>query len=168
MDMINWEAVGAVGEVVGAFAVVFTLVYVSKQIRAGNRALQTTIRDSAFHQLQEWNNTIMKDERLGLLFQRGARDMESLDEWERARVGYVMFSFFKIFENIYLHYVDGSVSPGVWERNNPIFFTYARQPGCKYYWNRRRDTFDPRFREVVDNIETTPLAPGHEVSNLPM
>ncbi|MEH6593310.1 MAG: hypothetical protein V7746_23775, partial [Halioglobus sp.] len=34
---MNWEAVGAFGEVVGALAVVVTLVYLARQIR-GNAA----------------------------------------------------------------------------------------------------------------------------------
>jgi hypothetical protein len=50
---VNREAIGAIGEVLGAAAMVATLVYVSRQIREQNRPLQTNTRDSAFHQLQE-------------------------------------------------------------------------------------------------------------------
>ena len=33
---MNWDAVGAIGEIVGAFAVVLSLVYLSIQIRTQN------------------------------------------------------------------------------------------------------------------------------------
>ena len=36
---MNWEAIGAVGEVVGAIAVVSTLIYLAVQIRHNNRSL---------------------------------------------------------------------------------------------------------------------------------
>ena len=35
--MINWEAIGAVGEVVGALAVVVSIVYLAIQIRQSGR-----------------------------------------------------------------------------------------------------------------------------------
>ena len=34
---MNWDAVGAVGELVGAVAVVATLVYLARQVQASNR-----------------------------------------------------------------------------------------------------------------------------------
>jgi hypothetical protein len=34
---VDWNAVGALGEVLGAIAVVFTLAYLAKQVRQSNR-----------------------------------------------------------------------------------------------------------------------------------
>ena len=53
---MNWEAIGAVGEVVGAIAVLATLLYIVAQIRLSNRiaiaSSETSIR-SSFGQLNE-------------------------------------------------------------------------------------------------------------------
>ncbi len=35
---MNWEAFGAIGEVAGAAGVIVTLMYLSSQVRASNRA----------------------------------------------------------------------------------------------------------------------------------
>ncbi len=48
---MNWEAIGAIGELLGAMAVVISLVYVASQVKSGTQALKTTTRDSAFHSL---------------------------------------------------------------------------------------------------------------------
>ena len=37
--MINWEAIGAVGEIAGAIAVIATIFYLSLQIRQNSRSL---------------------------------------------------------------------------------------------------------------------------------
>ena len=37
---MNWDAVGAIGEIVGALAVVITLVYLAIQVRQNTRHLQ--------------------------------------------------------------------------------------------------------------------------------
>ena len=39
---MNWEAIGALGEVLGAVSVLVTLLYLSRQISASNKALDTT------------------------------------------------------------------------------------------------------------------------------
>jgi hypothetical protein len=39
---MNWQAVGAIGEILGALAVLITLVYLSKQIRQNTRSMDET------------------------------------------------------------------------------------------------------------------------------
>ncbi len=46
---MNWDAVGAVGEILGAIAVFVSLIYLAVQTRNNTRAL----RSSAFHQVRE-------------------------------------------------------------------------------------------------------------------
>jgi hypothetical protein len=162
---MNWEAFGAIGEVVGAAAVVVSLIYVSIQLRSGARALQTTTRDSVFKSLQEWNLVCMAEPRVGWIFQNGARDFEGLDDEDRARYLHVMFSFYKLFENIYLHYLDGVVPLEIWEPNLQMLTAYATQPGGRKYWESRQAAYDPRFNAVVEGLTPGPVAPVHTISS---
>jgi len=163
---MNWDAFGAIGEVVGATAVVVSLVYVSIQLRSGTRALQTTTRDSVYKQLQEWNLVVMGDPRLGWIFQKGSTDFESLEEKERARYLHVMYSFFKTFENIYLHHLEGVVPLELWEPNLKMLTVYATQRGGRMYWEQRKAAYDPRFNAVMERLEPGLMAPGHSVSSI--
>jgi hypothetical protein len=43
---MNWEAIGSIGEIVGAIAVVATLGYLATQIRSNTRALSAQTRHS--------------------------------------------------------------------------------------------------------------------------
>jgi hypothetical protein len=163
---VNWEAIGALGEVLGAAAVVATLLYVSRQLREQNRALTTTVRDSAFQQLQEWNYQIMADARLGHLFQRGAAtgDWDEFSPEERSRLIHTFYSFFKVFENIYVHTAEGSLPPEVWDRNCQVFFAYAAQPGCRHYWQHRRGALDNRFVNLLEHLAPPTLRTGLEIT----
>jgi len=163
---MNWEAVGAMGEVLGAAAVVATLLYVSRQLREQSRALTTNVRDSSFHQLAEWNYQVMADAQLSHLFQRGA----ATDNWddfspeERSRLIHVFYSFFKVFENVFLHTEEGSAQQTVWEQNCQVFFAYASKPGCIRYWTQREATLDPRFVQVLRTLDSPELKTGLEIS----
>lgn len=163
---MNWEAIGAAGEVLGAAAVVATLLYVARQLHEQNRALTTSVRDSAFQQLQEWNYQIMSDPGLGHLFQRGAAtdDWDEFSAEERSRLIHTFYSFFKVFENIYLHTAEGSAPPEVWDRNCQVFFAYAAQPGCRHYWHHRRAALDDRFVNLLENLGPPSLKTGLQIT----
>lgn len=162
---MNWDAIGAMGEVLGAVAVVATLLYVSRQLREQARALTTGVRDSAFQQLATWNYQVMADPHLSHLFQRGA----ATDDWgefspeEQSRLIHVFYSFFKVFENVYLHTAEGSADHRVWEQNCRVFFAYASKPGCIRYWTQREATLDPRFVEVLRSMDPEGLKTGLEI-----
>lgn len=162
---MNWEAVGAIAELMGAVAVVATLLYVARQLEEQSRALSTTVRDSAFHQLQEWNYQIIADPLLANLFQNGAvsEDWSELSRADQARLIHVFYSFFKVFENIYVHAAEGSVAEDVWEQNCQVFFAYASQAGCRRYWQQRKATFDPRFLAVLENQPEPRVLPGSKL-----
>ena len=157
---MNWDAAGALGEIVGAIAVVITLAYLAAQIRSGNRALRTSVRDSAFRQLQDWNNQLVADEHFPLMFHRGLEDFDSLDAGERARFLHLAFSFVKLFENFYLHHRDGSLPIEGFEGTKAVFLVYIHRPGMRRYWAERRGFFDAGFVRYVDNSEAPPLESG--------
>ena len=52
---MNWEAIGAVGEILGAIAVIGSLIFVGVQIRGNTRATQT----AAAHNLTNTFNSVI-------------------------------------------------------------------------------------------------------------
>ena len=163
---MNWEAIGTVAELVGAIAVVISLIYLASQLRSSSRAFKTSLRDTALKSLMEWNYNMLADPDLGWIFQKGIKDFDSLEERDRARLIHVLFSFFKVFENIYLHYLEGSVDKDVWEQNYKLLSLYASQPGAKNYWNSRYETFHPRFQHLLDLMEQPEIVPGHVFASI--
>jgi hypothetical protein len=160
---MNWEAIGALGEITGAAAVVITLVYLAAQVRAGNRALRTSVRDSVFRQIQDWNNQLVADEELPLLFHTGLGDLEALSDKERARFLHIAYSFIKLYENLYLHHKDGSLDDATWHGTKAVFSVYMLRPGLQHYWEQRRAFFNPDFGRMVDALESIETKAGAEV-----
>ncbi len=150
---MNWEAIGAIGELLGAIAVVISLIYVALQVRSGTQALKTSTRGAAFRSLQEWNYAVLSEPDLAWIFQRGMAEPQVLDEHQQARFVHLMFSYLKLFENIYLHLLDGSVGAEAWEHNKEVLAAFANLPGTQRYWSGRRPIFDPRFADVFDSLE---------------
>ncbi len=163
---MSWDAIGAIGEIIGAAAVVITLVYLAAQVGAANRSLRTSVRDSAFRQIQDWNNQLVSEPDLPLVFHRGLEDFDSLDEAGRARFLHMAYSFVKLYENLYLHHVDGSLPDDAWDGTRTTFMVYMGRPGLREYWEQRRGFFHEGFVRFVEAIEAPAMKSGVEVSKL--
>lgn len=150
---MNWNEVSALSDLIAAISVVISLIYLAIQVKSSARAFRATIRDSAFRSLEEWNHVMMSDESLASLFQKGCSNFNSLEDKELARFNHATYSFFKLFESIYIHYLEGSVGKDAWENNSHILIIYATQPGMQRYWKVRQKIFDPRYIEFINAIE---------------
>ena len=78
---MNWEAIGAVAEILGAVAVVASLVYLGRQIHQSNAQSQADARYSFLDAYGQLSLTIAANKDLASVFRRGMQGLE-LDEDE--------------------------------------------------------------------------------------
>ena len=72
---MNWEAISAIGQIVGAIAVVISLIYVAREIRRNARTERVASMDS----LNRWLREVAEHPHLGELYYRGIHDFDSLE-----------------------------------------------------------------------------------------
>jgi len=157
---MSWDSVSAVSEVIAAIAVVISLIYISAQVRSGAETFKATFRDSSFSSLMEYNYAILADADLAWIFHKGMRNLDELSETQQARALHVFYAFFKLWENIYLHYLAGSVDDSVWRNNSKVLFAYGAMPGAQSYLRERMPIFEPRFQQLLKGIEPTMSTSG--------
>ena len=150
---MNWTAIGAVGEVFGAVAVVLSLIYVAAQVRHNTTALSRAASADAIAGIRHWNETLIGDPVMAQIFSRGVEDMNSLDEDGRARFVVLMLNFLKTFEDMHYQFSKGAMEPEVWlgwEQLGRIYFT---RPGIRQYWGERWQVFSPAFQAWMEGLE---------------
>ncbi len=79
---MEWDAVGAIGEIIGATAVVLTVFYLALQIRSSRQAANS---ETERHLLQVWDDNfaaLAADTGVASIMTRGFRDVSSLTEEE--------------------------------------------------------------------------------------
>ena len=79
---MNWEAIGAVGEILGAVTVVATIFYLSLQIRQNTRSQSIAIFESAMSGYNEIDYFIFGDVERASIIRRANVDFDSLNEDE--------------------------------------------------------------------------------------
>ena len=62
--MMNWDAISAIAELLGAVAVLATLVYLAFQIKQANTNIPATVSQSQADNQQRWMADLAKDAEL--------------------------------------------------------------------------------------------------------
>jgi hypothetical protein len=97
-ERVNWEAIGAVGQVVGAIAVVVTLAYLSIQIRSSARATEAQVSASLSAEMERLMVALSQDDSLVeamLVAQRGGE----ITETQTAKLTYWFGGFLRVCES---------------------------------------------------------------------
>jgi hypothetical protein len=155
---MNWEALGAIGEIVGAVAVVVTLGYLAVQMRQNTRSVRASMFQSLVEQIVNFNRSFTEDPELAQTYLKGLEDLEGLSEADRARMTFTLFSHFQIFQSMYYQRQLFTIEPEYWESWRDTILMYYRLPGVQRWWQLRKDIFSKKFREFLEAEE-----PGHEV-----
>lgn len=96
---MNWEAIGAVGEIIGAIAVVTTLVFLALQLRQNTRAMdernkleRTAALDRHTDSVSRWRGDLARHEDLAEIWYKGIQN-KPLTEVEAARINNMYINF---------------------------------------------------------------------------
>jgi hypothetical protein len=158
---LNWSAIGAGGEVLGAVAVVLSLVYVAAQVRQNTKALRGAATANAIASLRDWNKELIGNPSVARIWGRGVESMDDLDEDGRAQFIVLAFNLFKTLEDMHFQFRQGSMDPEVWDGWESFAALYLKRPGSQQYWAHRRQLFSRPFRDWLDG-----LAPSEDLLSI--
>jgi hypothetical protein len=151
---MNWEAIGAVGEVVGASAVFISLLYLAIQIRASRRSDQIVAAAEADSAVRDWIGQIVCDEKLYDLYRRGLTDYESLSRSEKGRYSLLLFQLFRSGERGWVQRQMGLEDAGIWAGvEATIKFVFRTQGGTRFL-AKNSHFFRPEFCTAVQKMLT--------------
>lgn len=151
---MNWEAVGAVAESLGAIGVVATLIYLSKQVRENTASLRRATTHDALRSVADFNQFVAGDPALVDLFWRGTANPAELSAEEWHRFVSVASTLIRKFELLYLDHVDGTLSDDIWEAQANNIRTWMVKPGVVRWFEELGPHVHPSFRTFVTALPT--------------
>lgn len=144
------DALGNIGEIVGALGVVISLGYLASQIRQNTKAIKASSHHSLNDAFSAYLKLLIENQRAARILAVGVRDIRELDEEQRDTFYAVLSLLFNHFENTHMHYRQGLLDPEQWRRWAFAIGWYAGFPGIEVWWKNRAGIFPPAFREMVD------------------
>ena len=149
---MNWDAIGAIAEALGAIGVIVTLVYLSTQIRTNNIAIRT----STYLDLVNANHIRLatgSDPVLAELFDRGMQDPDSLKKIELFQFRQLILHQSRQFENMHYQYESRLIDEHLWEAWASSMKSFYSRPGAHQVWEKNAsDTFNKHFVAFIDAV----------------
>ena len=147
---MNWDALGALGEIAGAIGVIVTLIYLAVQIRANTIATQTASRQDVARDYQQISNLHL-DPRTAKAFRAGLWDYPNMPDEDRVLFATVVNNEALFFQGLYAQFENGQLEPETYGAYLLWFSSVISTPGGKEWWeDTARPIFLGRMLEAVD------------------
>ena len=156
---MNWEATGAVGEILGAIAVVATLGYLANQIRQSTRVAKADISQRMSEQVQALYMTVFANSDAAELVDRIGTNGEPIDGADSWRWYSFALSNIEHAENLYYQYRVGTLDKARFvSLMAPVHARFNLLPRLRHSWMLFRDQMEPDFRSHMDKhiVKDTP------------
>ena len=149
---MDWQAIGAIGEITGAFAVVLTLLYLAVQLKQNTGALRSTSWQAVQDAEQRFDSLLVNDPKLIALFLKGNTDgMDSLDTSERFQYFLIAKQLVDQFQTHHYQYELGMIEEAWWQTwISQYEEEIESSQGFRDMVKERYPHLRPSFREFVD------------------
>ena len=158
---MNWNALAAVAELIGAVAVVLSLLYLAAQIRQSTRTMRSAAFQSTIGFATAFAESLSRDPDLAAVFLAGISDYSSLNETDRLRFHFQMISMLRRYENMHYQSRMGLLHDEQWEGLRESLHHIIVNPGATAWWKENARLFNIDFGSFVDRrLEmTSPVSP---------
>lgn len=147
---MNWEALGAMAELLGAAGVIASLIFVGIQVRQNTRSMRASTYDSMVRSNGEWLAAVIADPALADGFEAAVGNWRGVKAEDRARIMYLLTQLFRHWENSFFQYRQGTLDAGLWMTWEGIMVSYFHQPGIQEWWKVRRHAYSTDFRAFLE------------------
>ncbi len=148
---MNWDAIGAVAEALGAAGVIASLLYLAIQVRASTRASAVEAKLQSTRLLGETMDVVIQSPELADIYARGLADLESLSKEEYYRFSNMALKAFWFFSAAHFQFRMGTLAESDWHEQKLALRYWLRGPGCRSWWAKfGRASFGPAFQDFVE------------------
>jgi hypothetical protein len=155
---MNWEAVAAIGELLGATGVIVSLLYLAVQVRQNTRQTRLAAQQATVQELGVALRAQAQDREWAELLSRDVDDIGSLDKVERVQFLSHVGSLLRLYESAYLHFKEGTLDSRFWHGFERAIADVIGYPGIKAAIALRRHHVNEDFAQHLDHLaaSTTP------------
>ena len=147
---MNWEAIGAVGEIVGAAAVVVTLVYLARQI--GQHTAMTRVAASSERVERDYEiaSSIIESREVAEIWAKGDLEFDSLDDIDRLRLMFFERRAIVLWHHLFRMREQNLLTDSDWHEHRWIMQNFGRRRAVREAWRMFRDAYERPFQDFLD------------------
>jgi hypothetical protein len=150
---VNWEAIGAIGEVVGAAAVVVTLVFLVLQLRQNTLALRQQSARESTTSLQQVA-LAMTDPAVASAISRAYSEPDpEMSKADLAQLEQFLLAYLLVYQQDHVDAERGLQAAGLWESRVLMLKALFVSHSARRWWRSiGRSYFTAAFQTLVDQM----------------
>lgn len=154
---IKLQKVSIITEIVGAVAIVISLIFVGVQFIENTKATKSATAVSTVGTISSWYIEMGNNQQSSGLFWNFMADPDSLTSEERFQVLISLHGLFLTFQNSFYLSQQGTLDSSIQESITKAAVGVKDQPGFRLFWKLRRELFFPEFQKHIDEIVDTDI-----------
>jgi len=143
---MNWDAIGAIGEIVGAIAVVATLFYLARQVQQSTRMSRAEMTKDLYLASRSAILDLTSNDKLAEIW----AEIREFDDADVARRYTFYQSFFRLYELQFNLSNQGLLDDSIARSYMLVIRMFTNTKHFEQYWSVARDEFHQDFVEYVD------------------
>ena len=145
---MNWEAISAIGQLIGALAVIITIIYLAIQMKQNTAAVATSTYESTMTGFNDINVIVASTPELASIINRGCMNTDKLTETENVQFNFILRCYTNQWWKLYKLYDRGSLGKSEWSIFAKEAAQFLEQPGCKPFCEENR-----LFLDLYEELE---------------
>jgi len=157
---MNWDAASAIGEIVGAVAVVITLLFLVRQLHQNTVALKLQSERASSDAIHNWSLTMMhSDAATAVSPAYFGAEIEDLKPHEMAATEHFSISILIALQQDYFDWKRGYQSDELWASRAGLIEGVFASAYVRKWWAAIGSRYVvPEFRSLIDEIVARPGA----------
>jgi len=148
---MNWDAVGAVAEIVGALGVLVTLIYLATQIRDNTRSLQAVSLQSVLEGPRDrYFLPMAQSGDMADIYGRGLTSMNNLDDQEKRRFFYMIYEQYFQMQQVWQLRERDLIPQVDYDAWLEYTISLTQSPGGAEMWQHCKQVITPTIAQVIE------------------
>jgi hypothetical protein len=149
----NLKDYALIAEIIGATAVVVSLIYVGISVNQNTDAVMVS-NHQALIAMDHNTNGWIRDSDFAAVVEGAMNGTADLTPGQAQQFQHYLADKFNAWEFAFLTHESGMMEDNIWQGWDGHYRTLLKQPGGRQFWGDGRDGFSPAFRAYLDAILT--------------
>ena len=147
---MDWEAIGAVGEILGAIGVIITLGYLASQIRQNTRATRSQSVQSLAESGATMNAMIIEDSEVAQIFATGMSNYQALPKEDRLRFRFLIGQWMLAYESVFVQHKMGAIDEYIFDSRMRNLELWLNTEGGLAAWDTAKEMYSQEYVQYVE------------------
>ncbi len=148
---MNWDAIGAIAELLGAGGVIGSLLYVASQVRASTTASRVESKLRMTDYMVQFGDMLIQNPDLNKLMILGRQGIDTLSKDDYFKFSNLAQKFCWYMSGGYFMYKEKTISEDDWFELKSIITYWTKSKGFQQWWTKQgKGGFTGRFATFIE------------------